>query len=651
MKNILLMTFLLLSISLSAQELFIKEYDWDKEPKYKVQDKTKDLIIYKNKTICEFAFEENMFTEYFLIHKIYWLNSDKQIENFNKMYLPVFKGAKVIENKARVISPEGKIINLNHSKINKAINQETGKDLLYFAFEGITKGSFIESYYLVKKYPTYKGKRIFFQNEGYSKNIEFDLYAPKNLIFEFKSFNKAPKVSKDTLLKSKEHWYVKSNKIEPLVKENRAPYHASRAFIVYKADRNLNNNVTGISSYSKVAKNIYKYYYKDYSKRENKLLNKLLISIVDNDFSDKDIIVKKIDNYVKTKIFSPKVYDKKYQELETVITGNIANTTGVIKLYIALLRLAKIKHEIVLTSERDIIQFDKFFEADNFTTDFLVYFPKTKKYVSMDDQGSRYGFPPTQLTDNYGLFIKEVKIGDFKSAIGKIKYIKSVNTNQNIDKMDINVSFNLKDITSNEIKIERSLTGYHALPIQSFIHLIKNKEELIESFAKQLDKNAKILLKNINNEDIESFGVNPLTFKIKFLTDSFTDKAGKNYLFKIGKLIGQQMEMYQKRKRKLTHVDDFKRSYYRTINIIIPEGFMISNLKDLNINNSFIDKNGKELFVFKSHYELKDNNLKVIANEHYNKHLIPVDIFEKYRKVINSAADFNKITLLLKQIK
>lgn len=648
MKNILLITLFLLSLTIKAQELFIKAYDWEKEPNHNVQDKTKDLIVYKNKTISEFAFEGNMFTEYFLIHKIYWLNSDKQIENFNKMYLPVFNGAEVIENKARVITPEGKIINLSKSKINKAINQETGKDLLYYAFEGITKGSFIESYYLVKKYPTYKGKRIFFQSESYSKNIEFDLYAPKNLIFEFKSFNNAPKVLKDTVLQTKEHWYVKSNKIEPLVKENKAPYHASRSFIIYKADRNLNNNVTGISSYSKVAKNIYKYYYKEYSKKENKLLNKLLNSIVDKDLNDKEITIKKIDNYIKTKIFSPKVYDKKYQDLENIITGNIANTTGVVKLYIALLRVAKVKHEIVLTSERDIIKFDKFFEADNFTTDFLIYFPKTKKYTSMEDQASRYGFPPTNLTDNYGLFIKEVKIGDFKSAIGKVKYIKSVKTNQNIDKMNIDISFNEKDLTSNQVKIKRSLTGYNALPIQSFMHLIKNKDELIESFVKQLDKKAKISLKEMNNSDIKTFGVKPLVFKINFLSESFTDKAGKNYLFKIGKLIGQQIEMYQDRKRMLPYEDGFNRSYYRTINVKIPDGFIISNLNDLNINNSYLDKNGKELFVFKSYYELKGNNLKITANEHYNKHLIPVDLFEKYRKVINSAADFNKITLLLK---
>ena len=49
----------------------------------------------------------------------------------------------------------------------------------------------------------------------------------------------------------------------------------------------------------------------------------------------------------------------------------------------------------------------------------------------------------------------------------------------------------------------------------------------------------------------------------------------------------------------------------------------------------------------KYYYELDDNLLKITANEYYKINKIPVTIYEDYRRVINSAADFNKITLLL----
>jgi len=55
----------------------------------------------------------------------------------------------------------------------------------------------------------------------------------------------------------------------------------------------------------------------------------------------------------------------------------------------------------------------------------------------------------------------------------------------------------------------------------------------------------------------------------------------------------------------------------------------------------------KVLLSFKSYYELNDNILKITADEYYKINKIPVEIYEEYRTVINSAADFNKITLVL----
>lgn len=649
MKKILIIKLLLLSVAMYSQELFYKSYDWDSNPKYKIEstEKNKEAVVLKDKTVSEFAFEGEGVTEYYLTHKVFWLNSDEQIERFNKMYFPVFRGGTVLENKARVITPEGKVINLDKSKINKATNEETGAEVIYYAFEGVTKGSFIESYYLVRKYPKYDGKRVFVQGSLYKRNVEFDLYAPKNLIFAFKSFNNAPEVVHDTVVKDKERWTLKAKNIEELQKEKSSPYNALRSYVAYKADKNLNNGVTGISSYSKIAKNLHSFHYKEFSKKEKRLLAKLLKELKINELNTDDEKIRAIDAYIKTEIFAPEVYDKKLQELEHIISKKVANFTGILRLYISLFREANIKHEIVLTSNRYDIKFDKKFEADCFTTDFLIYFPTTKKYLSPDDKGSRYGFPPEEYTCNYGLFIKEVKLGDFSSAVGKVKYIKPVDISQNIDKMDIDVSFDKDDLTKNTVKLKEEISGYPAMPIQAFIHLIKDKEELIKSFAQRLDKDITLTSKSLKNDDIKSVGVKPLVFDIELTSEAFTDKAGKNYLFKLGMLIGKQIEMYQEKKRKLPYEDSYRRSYYRTINVTIPDGYTISNLKDINIHNSY-SKDGKLLFEFRSFYELSGNILKITADEHYYENIVPVAIFEEYRKVINSAADFNKITLVLK---
>ena len=114
-------------------------------------------------------------------------------------------------------------------------------------------------------------------------------------------------------------------------------------------------------------------------------------------------------------------------------------------------------------------------------------------------------------------------------------------------------------------------------------------------------------------------------------------------------MIGEQIQMYQEKQRVLPVEEQFKRSYYRTINVAIPEGYRIANPDDINIKNTF-DKDGKELFSFHSYYTIEGNMLKVTADEHYRQNLIATDLYENYRTVINSAADFNKITLVFEPI-
>jgi len=51
--------------------------------------------------------------------------------------------------------------------------------------------------------------------------------------------------------------------------------------------------------------------------------------------------------------------------------------------------------------------------------------------------------------------------------------------------------------------------------------------------------------------------------------------------------------------------------------------------------------------MFKSFYEMDGDTLKITADEFYNINKISKEFYEDYRQVINSAADFNKVTLIL----
>ncbi|WP_346881950.1 DUF3857 domain-containing protein [uncultured Algibacter sp.] len=650
-------TLFILSLSIfqsvsSQSKLFYTSYAWDEKPSYTIKEGTKDPIIsIKEKIATEFFFEGDNLVEYFLEHKVLWLNSDEKIESYNKVYLPYSSTSKLKVNKARVINKEGKIIELDDSKILTALNEETGQNYKYFAFEGIDKGSFIEYFYVVKRYPRYGGNQIFLQSSFNKKNVQFDLFAPTNLIFSFKSYNNTPEVKIDTLVTDKRHWSLELKNVEDLQIEGFSAYNASKKSIVYKLDRNTYSNTKDISSYGKVSQNIYSYYYPESSKKRDKLLKKFISEATSNSKLNNETLIRKLEFFIKGNIVITKDGSDNFKDLNEVINKKIANETGLIKLYTAVFNYLDIKHEIVITSNREEIKFDKKFEASNFLTDFLIYFNDYKTYLSPKNQGSRYGFPPAYLTDNYGLFIKEVKVGDFKSGLGKVKYIKPILADKNVDKMTLDIAFDKENLSNSIVKLDRSMEGYYAMYFQPFMHLIKEekKEELIEGFAKSINKDVNITKKEIINGNPELFGIKPIKFILEFNSEAFTEKAGKKYLFKIGELIGKQTELYQEKKRATSIENPFKKSYLRTLKLTIPEGYRIANLKDINIDNSF-SENDIDIMSFKSSYKIDGNLLIITADEYYKKNIIDVANYENYRTVINSAADFNKVVLIFEPL-
>jgi hypothetical protein len=646
--NFILILFIT-SNSLAQTAPFYEGYNWETNPSYNIEESDKDMVAIKDKIVTEFYFEDQNLTEYYLEHKILWLNSDDRIEEYNKIYLAFSNKTSLKVSKARVIKKTGEIIELDESKILSAENEETGRKYNYFALEGLQKGSIVEYYYVIKRRPTYQGARVDIQNDYNKKAVEFDLYAPSNLLFTFKSFNLNSTVTKDETSTEKMHWQLAIKDVVGIDKEEQSPYRAALGYVMYKLHQNTANNII-ITSYNEVAQNLFAFYYPEYNEEETKLINKFAKNIkLNNDDENEEKKARIIDLYIKENIYISDNDSENLKNLSNVINTKTANETGIVKLYVALFKKFNITHEMVLTSNRTKLKFDREFEATNFLQEFLFYFPASKKYLSPSKFGTRFGFPPPYYMDNYGLFVTGYNINGKRKAFSEVKYIEGITASSSTDEMVINVYFNKEDFSQNTITLERKLNGYYAMNIQPFMNLIpaNRKNEVIdEAFAQNTDKNAKVLKRVLINEDPSLFGVKPFVVKFDISSEYFVEKAGNKYLFKLGDLIGPQMEMYQEKKRILPLEAEFNRSYYRTIKIHIPEGYKISNLDDITIKNSYTAK-GKELFIFDSYYTLDGNILTVTADEHYRESIVAPEIFEAYRTVINSAADFNKVTLIL----
>jgi hypothetical protein len=66
----------------------------------------------------------------------------------------------------------------------------------------------------------------------------------------------------------------------------------------------------------------------------------------------------------------------------------------------------------------------------------------------------------------------------------------------------------------------------------------------------------------------------------------------------------------------------------------------------LNISETY--KDGEVLTMgFVSRYELAGNTLKIKIQEDYRNIAYPLEQYEVFKKVINAAADFNKVVLIL----
>jgi len=643
-KNFILILFITCN-SIAQTVPFYESYNWEISPSYQIEESDNDMVAIKDKVVTEFIFEDQNLIEYYLEHKVLWLNSDDRIEEYTKVYLPIANDASQVVINVRIIKKTGEIIVLDKSRILRSEDDETGRDFNYYSIDDVEKGSIIEYYYVIKRRPKFQGAMVDIQSDYDKQTVEFDLYAPSNLRFSFKSFNLETTVKKIESFKEKTHWKFLAKDIKAVNKEDKAPYNAAIGFIMYKLHENTANNAI-ITSYNNVAQNLFDFYYSTYSKLEKKLINKFAKNFKFDDGLRDENKARIIDLFIKENIY---ISENDSENLTNVLKTKTANETGVIKLYIALFEKFDVTHEMVLTSNRLQLKFDKDFEATNFLQEFLFYFPASKKYLSPSKFGTRFGFPPPYFMNNFGLFVTGYDINGKRKAFSEVKFIEGIPASLSSDEMLIEVNFNTKDLTKNTIALERKLNGYYAMNLHPFMNLIQPNrinEVIDQYFVQNSDKNAKVLKREFINEDPSLFGVKPFVVKFDISSDYFVEKKGDKYLFKLGDLIGPQMEMQQEKKRILPLEAEFNRSYYRTIKIHIPEGYQISNLEDIIIKNSYTTKD-KELFIFDSYYTLEGNVLTVTADEHYRETFVAPEIFEAYRTVINSAADFNKVTLVL----
>lgn len=623
--------------------------DWQETPvKHSVasQYEKESAVMLEDQRIYEYKRDEKDEMSIYTYNRcVVKVNDDKGVEMFNKIYIYVPASGEVKEIKARVLLPNGKVMNLDPSKILD--EDEEGRHYKKFALEGVEKGSEIEYISKLKKEISTFGTEIFqLQNTPIVK-ASFTLITPKHLLFSVKGYNGFD-VSKDSLVNEKRVINAWKNNISVLKDEKYGVTEPYRSNVQYKLSYNLDKDKSvRLYTWNELAKNVYNNY-NSFSESEQKAINSFYKQIKLDEQASEEAKIIAIEDYIKTNISTEEQsIGDDAEKIERIIKTKNASNFGFNRLFNGLLEKAGINHQIVFPSKRDDLPLDEDFENFRLVDDMLFYFPGTGEFLQPVNAGLRYPYVSPYLAATKGLFLKGTTIGSFSTALANFDTIPIQSYEKSAHNMEVQLKFN-EQMDSLLIHCKQILLGYGAVfyrPAYSFLSKDKQDDftkDVIKSVANS-DRISNVKVENSALTD-GSKGL-PLNIIADISSAELIENASNKILFKIGEVIGPQEQMYEDKERKLPIILQYPHALDRDISFTIPAGYRIKNPADLNFNVT--DKNQSIGFV--SSYTIDGSVLNVKIHEYYKITSYPISQIEEYRKIINASADFNKVVLVLEK--
>ena len=626
----------------------IEREQWNNKPAIQPLDpkyKNESAVILTDKRRVEYIDGKEDLEIYKTHHKRIHINDDKGIESYNKIYLPVSNNADIVEIMARTILPDGKVIVLDKKNIKDL--QEDDQLYKIFAMEGLEKGCEVEYYYTYKADVSYFGREVL-QSSYPVLESQVDIVAPSRLIFETKSFNNT-NPSTDTVLGTKRFVTIHQENIQGATDEKYDTYTANLKRIEYKLSYNTSRSRSErLFTWNELAKRAYGLY-GTYTEKELKKVDGFINANKWKDINSEAGIIIAVEHFLKMNISTREdISDDAAENLEMIIKNKISNNRGIIRLYGAIFKQLNVTHEFVLCGSRDDYSVDKSFENWGNCDNQLIYFPKLKKYIAPTLIEMRYPLiQPSWLATN-GIFLKGTTIGNFTTAIADIRPITGEDYSQSSNNIEAKVHLNstLDTLIVNSRQLYRGYSSVYYRASFNFYSEDKQKQ-LLKELAKFGTSSEQVISSKVENKEMENFQDNkPFILDMQVNASELVEKAGNKILVKIGEIIGPQVEMYQEKPRQFDMDVNYPHSLDRTFEFTIPEGYKVKNLDDLVINKVHKD-NDEVTMGFESSYKVEGNVVKVHVLEQYRRIQYPLAQYEDFKKIINAAADFNKIILVL----
>ncbi|KIC93536.1 DUF3857 domain-containing protein [Flavihumibacter solisilvae] len=584
---------------------------------------------------------------YKTLHKIVHINDDKGIESFNKIYLPVSDNSDLVDIKARAILPGGKIIELDKKNIKDL--QEDNTLYKIFAMDGLVKGCEIEYYYTFQMGGSFFGREVM-QMGIPVLQAQLSVVSPERLTFDMKTYNSDVK-SSDTVLNAKRYSNVEMKDLAGVENEKYSTYTANLARVEFKLSYNAARSATErLFTWNEFAKRVYENY-TTFTEKELKKTEKLIAENKWNTLAGEREKIIAVENYIKKNIGTREDFTgEDARNIELILKNKIAGFVGVMRLYGAVYNKLGIDMQFVLAGNRSEFTIDKGFENWNNCDNYLIYFVGQKKFLAPTRIELRYPWIDPYWGNTYALFCKGTTIGSFTTAVAEIKPVPLEdymhNSSDIIAKAELNATTDTLIINTSH-----SYRGYSASVYRAVFNFTSAEQQKLymKDFVKFGTNSEHIVSTGLQNQDFESYSDNkPFVLNATVKASELIEKAGSKLLVKIGDLIGPQVEMYQEKPRQFSMDVAYPHTLGRKIEFVIPEGYVVKNLKELIINDTY-QENGQTTMGFVSNYKQEGNRIMIEVMEEYKKTTYPLTQYDAFKKIINAAADFNKIILVLEK--
>ncbi len=350
--------------------------------------------------------------------------------------------------------------------------------------------------------------------------------------------------------------------------------------------------------------------------------------------------------------------------------------------YASFLKKNKIPFEIVLTKKRYDGTMNDLLIRKNL--EWLIKVNTTTPFYAFPiDNHTMIGWIPSLLEGNDAYSLKYDKKYFRTETIEKVTLPVSLHSNNNSTEIS-SITFS-DDISSIQVEkkshhkghnkiseINRRLTYLDYLPEERkkygtapFIEFLKKKarkkyEELNNAYIAKFTKEK---LEQLEETTETEYGFEVDDYKHQIdktsryeinddfvfteyysIKNSLIKKAGSNYIFEVGKLIGSQVAIEEKDKKRAENIYmSYPRSYNNEIRITIPKGYTIAGIDKLNL------KVKNETGGFVSEASLKDNTLTITTNKYYKNNYEPNSNWDSMLEFLEASYQFSQEKILLKK--